>query len=465
MSVSKTISKNNDNITIDAKHSEMINYFKNLQESIPSLKKELKNLIAEYNVKDISRKNDMEYILYKDGLRDKINELKNKIEKIINNEEMNYYYLEVGELLHSYYENIENSKNNKNNSEKFEENLINYDIDNLDIDRDINKTKDSDLLDDEDDDDDDEDAEDPEDAEDAEDADKDPINDTKKANILDFFNQEKEIDKKDIDKKEVESNNYTSMKMSDFVKENAIFRKKNVLDEYLQKIDVNYIPKIKVDMTIYKCSTCLTEMTLYPSDGIQICEKCGAQENILIESDKPSFKDPPLEVCYFSYRRINHYNEWLAQFQAKESTEIPEEVYEKILLEIKKERITNLEKLDTKKIRQYLKKNKLNKYYDHAAHILYQINGVQPPSMSKELEEKLRLMFKEIQGPFMEVCPKSRKNFLNYSYVLHKFVELLGLDEYKIFFPLLKDREKLHQTDMIWKKICEKLGWHFIKSI
>ena len=50
---------------------------------------------------------------------------------------------------------------------------------------------------------------------------------------------------------------------------------------------------------------------------------------------------------------------------------------------------------------------------------------------------KLRLMFKEIQGPFMEVCPKSRKNFLNYSYVLHKFVELLSLDEYKIYFPLL----------------------------
>ena len=158
----------------------------------------------------------------------------------------------------------------------------------------------------------------------------------------------------------------------------------------------------------------------------------------------------------------------MAQFQAKESTEIPPEVYDKILQEIKKERITDLEKLTTKKIRYYLKKNKLdklNKYYDHAAHILYQINGIPPPCMSKELEEKLRLMFKEIQGPFMEVCPKTRKNFLNYSYVLHKFVELLSLDDYKIYFPLLKDREKLHQTDMIWKKICEKLGWHFIKSI
>lgn len=156
----------------------------------------------------------------------------------------------------------------------------------------------------------------------------------------------------------------------------------------------------------------------------------------------------------------------LSQFQAKETTEIPEEVYEKILVEIKKERITNLETLTTQKIRQYLKKIKCNKYYDHAAYILYQINGVPPPTISKELEEKLKIMFKEIQAPFLEVCPrKVRKNFLNYSYVLHKFVELLGLDEYKKYFPLLKDRQKLHETDMIWKKICEKLNWEFYKSI
>ena len=412
----------NDNITIDAKHSEMINHFKNLQDSIPILKDQLKKLIIEYNTKDNNKKNDIEYILYKDNLKEKINEIKNKINNILSNNEMNNYYLDVGTLLHSYYENIENSKNIENSSENFEENLLNYD----EI---INEESDNDEKD--------------------------------NKSVINFFNNREN----DLDNEPKNNIVYTSMKISDFVKEESTFKKKNILDEYLQKIDPNYITKIKIDINIFKCRNCNFEMTLYPSDGIQICENCGIQENILIESEKPSFKDPPMEVCYFSYKRINHYNEWLAQFQAKESTEIPNEVYDKIYAEIKKERIQNLEKLDTKKIRQYLKKNKLNKYYDHAAHILYQINGVQPPCMSKELEEKLRLMFKEIQGPFMEVCPKSRKNFLNYSYVLHKFIELLGLDEYKIYFPLLKDREKLHQTDMIWKKICEKLGWHFIKSI
>ena len=112
-----------------------------------------------------------------------------------------------------------------------------------------------------------------------------------------------------------------------------------------------------------------------------------------------------------------------------------------------------------------MKKLKLNKYYEHVPHIINRLNGLSPPVMDRETEEKLRIMFKEIQGPFMKVCPKERKNFLSYSYVLHKFVELLGLDEFLQCFPLLKSREKLHQQDLIWKEICKDLKWEFIKSI
>ena len=46
--------------------------------------------------------------------------------------------------------------------------------------------------------------------------------------------------------------------------------------------------------------------------------------SILIENDKPSYKEPPKEVCFYAYKRINHFREILAQFQAKESTQIPE---------------------------------------------------------------------------------------------------------------------------------------------
>ena len=65
----------------------------------------------------------------------------------------------------------------------------------------------------------------------------------------------------------------------------------------------------------------------------------------------------------------------------------------------------------------------------------------------------------------MEHCPSDRKNFLSYSYVLHKFCELLELDELLSYFPLLKSREKLQQQDNIWEKICSSLKWQYIASI
>jgi len=272
---------NNENITIDAKHSEMINHFKNLTDSIPSLKNELKKLVLSYNNKEPSRKNDIDYILYRNEIRDKINEIKSKIQNINSNNDINKYYLDVGVLLHNYYENIENSKTDDLKSSNFDDNFVNFDND------------DDSIIDDED---------------DIEKNENKPLN-----NVLNFFSESHEIDPNINVENEPSKNEgvYTSTKISDFVKHEATFKKKNILDEYLQKIDINYISRIKVDRDICNCPNCKTEMILYPSDGLQICEKCGLQQNILIESDKPSFKDPPLEICYFSYKRINHFNECL----------------------------------------------------------------------------------------------------------------------------------------------------------
>ena len=72
-------------------------------------------------------------------------------------------------------------------------------------------------------------------------------------------------------------------------------------------------------------------------------------------------------------------------------------------------------------------------------------------------------MFMEIQEPFDRVCPKNRKNFFSYNYILYKFCELLGEKEHMSLFTLLKSREKLYQQDCIWKEICAITKWPFTK--
>lgn len=120
--------------------------------------------------------------------------------------------------------------------------------------------------------------------------------------------------------------------------------------------------------------------------------------------------------------------------------------------------------LSYSRVKDILKKLKSNKYYEHIPHIIHRLNGMQMPHLSPELEERLKNMFKMIQTPFLKHSPL-RKNFLSYSYVIHKFLQLLEEDEFLPCFQLLKSRDKLSEQDKIWKKICEELDWQYIPSI
>ena len=166
---------------------------------------------------------------------------------------------------------------------------------------------------------------------------------------------------------------------------------------------------------------------------------------------------PPRETFGYRDKRINHFREWLSQMQAKESTAPSQEVVDLLLLELKKDRIVNVDEITPHRIKGYLKKLRLNKQYEHTPALINRLCGLPPPTISPELENKLINMFQEIQTPFESHCPLTRKNFLSYSYTLHKMCQLLG--EYQLIpcFQLLKSREKLYLQDTIWKGICNDL--------
>jgi len=239
-----------------------------------------------------------------------------------------------------------------------------------------------------------------------------------------------------------------------------------LLEKYLLRINPEYVKKTnELDDMSGECVECGTDMMFSQNEAMLYCTECGMTEFILIDSDRPSYKDPPRESSYYAYKRINHFNELLAQFQAKGSTEIPQDIIDTIITEFKKQRITDFKNIKYRQMREVLRKLKLNRQYDHIPYIISRLNGSIAPVMDRETEEKLRHMFKEIQPSFQKHCPKNRRNFLSYSYVLYKFCELLELDDFLASFPLLKNRDKLYQQSKVWQCICDEMSWEYIRSI
>ena len=247
-------------------------------------------------------------------------------------------------------------------------------------------------------------------------------------------------------------------------KDNTENKNKNIVQKYLSNIDESFIDMNSYIRETDICQNCFKgEMIPLDDEGILICNICAVNIPYLIENEKPSYKEPPKEVCFYAYKKINHFKEILAQFQGKETTQIPDEVIEQIHLQIKKERIS-IDHLSHHKTKEILKKLGFNKYYEHIAFIKNKL-GIKPPVFSPELEDTLCNLFMEIQSPYAKTCPDYRVNFLNYYYVLFKFCELLEENHFLNDIPLLKDREKLIEQDETWKKMCVELDWEFIPTV
>ena len=287
--------------------------------------------------------------------------------------------------------------------------------------------------------------------------------------IFEYFENKKNIsignNTSNVSGKSQLVNSFFKIKEDNEDNDNEDYNKSNnIVQKYLRNIDDNFLD---VNSYVYQTDICKFcnkgELIPIEDEGILICSACSKNTPYLIENDKPSYKEPPKEICFYAYKRINHFKEILAQFQGKETTQIPPEVIENIKLQIKKERI-NLEQITKNKTKEILKKLGYNKYYEHIPFIKDKL-GIKPPVMSPELEETLCNLFVEIQSPYSKCCPDNRVNFLNYYYTAYKLCELLGELEYLKEFPMLKDREKRIEQDTIWKKICDELDWEFIPTI
>ena len=282
--------------------------------------------------------------------------------------------------------------------------------------------------------------------------------------IFDYFETKKNISEGSTTTKNQALNSFFKIKQDEESTNTKQQKSHNIVNKYLSNLDDDFI-----DMNAYVCQTDICrfcnkgELLPLEDEGLLVCSECSRNVPYLIENEKPSYKEAPKEICFYAYKRINHFKEILAQFQGKETTQIPPQVIESIKTQVKKERI-ELSTISNEKTKDILKKLGYNKYYEHIPFIKDKL-GIKPPIMSPELEDTLCNLFAELQAPYSKYCPDDRVNFLNYYYTAYKLCELLGEETFLPFFPMLKDREKRIEQDTIWRNICEELDWEFIPTI
>ena len=388
--------------TVDSNHKDKMAYFRERRDNLPELKKQLEELEEEYKVMKSGPPPDDAISYMKDlhRLETDIESTKDDIEKIENNGEELDYMLTTGTLLFRYYDNVNNPM---------------------------------------------------------------AVSHSPPRNV---WATTRELTTRTSRRSSRRPKRFQRPALKSVTQQSltSTMSRGEMLDEFKALTDPYWVKKTeskeKKEESI--CEDCQVPKVLQYKESKYICPKCGIEEVTFIDSDRPSFKDPPPDANYFAYKRINHFNELLAQFQAKESTHIPKEVFDAIKKELKKER-KEIKDLDYDLVKNYLKKynappKNYTQYYDHIYHIINRLNGDKPLNMTPEMENNLRYLFLQIQGPFDKYCPPERKNFISYNFVFYKFCKLLGYHEFLKYFPLLKSKDKLYEQEKIWQKIMTEIG-------
>jgi len=187
-----------------------------------------------------------------------------------------------------------------------------------------------------------------------------------------------------------------------------------VIAEYLAEVH-GAPPRLRMDARD-TCVDCGCKMLLLCTKSLMACPSCGGASTYLDATSSSVSYGDEVEFTSFSYKRLNHFNEWMAQVQAKESFDIDESIVRSVM-RVLYERRVRLQDVTQTAVREVLRTMRLRRTYEHVAQITMRITGQPPPRMTPDREELCRLLFIAVQPAFDKHCPANRSNFLSYSRV------------------------------------------------
>ncbi|KXS17691.1 hypothetical protein M427DRAFT_144130 [Gonapodya prolifera JEL478] len=167
------------------------------------------------------------------------------------------------------------------------------------------------------------------------------------------------------------------------------------------------------------------------TDDTLSCIRCGVEaghstaalplSKILTYEECKEVNNPQMQ---FGYERLCYFRELLLKLQALEFVSIQQDVLDRILLQLKAERVTNLDILTKNHWKGIMQRAGLPKFYMHHKSIKYAIDGIAPPCIDSDLQLRLETMFMAYKNVFekykwlLETRHAKHQASINYLYTV-----------------------------------------------
>jgi len=239
------------------------------------------------------------------------------------------------------------------------------------------------------------------------------------------------------------------------------------------------LDKINLPRTSPCPCPCGNKLEFIKDEDRAVCAICSTEQSLICNTSSFSDVGRVNMTSKYTYNRKVHFRDCIIQYQGKQKTTIPAEVYTLIETRLKSMKTPEGEDIlvpSTIKCEKYknvtrviilniLKELGLKKFYDDIV-LIHKTLTDQPADNIESLENILLQDFDKLTETYDEsVKPPKRKNFINAQFVLY---QLLRRHEHfcsEMEFLTLKNSERKKFHHNICKELFQKLQWKYSYSI
>jgi hypothetical protein len=223
-------------------------------------------------------------------------------------------------------------------------------------------------------------------------------------------------------------------------------------------LDIKVVSKVQVP-----CA-CGYSSTIEAKTSEMIC-KCGAVEKLLgvVFEDDQFFYQEGQRIKHGKYDPTKHCKFWVDRIQAKENTEIPDDLIKSIKRLILRDKIWH-ESLTCADVRMYLKELKKTKFNDHVPLIRKIITNIDPEQLTDHELKLVYMYFNLVMQIFNKTKTEDISNSPYHPFFVYKIIEqILKKPEERVrkcnilSCIHLQAPGTLINHDLIWAPICAQI--------